>query len=309
MELYKKYRPAALGSVVGQEEAVKFLEAKLTAESVPHALMFTGPSGCGKTTIARIVARRLGCNVDKLADFGEVNCAMVDPLETVRGIQQAYRMHPMFGTCRVWLLDEFQSFSRAGNTQQAMLKLLEEEHATSYFMLATTNPSKIIPTVRNRCTEVKLGLISDAKLTELVRKILRLEKVKLTDRTVSKVTELAQGSARKALVLLDQVIHCDDKEALEILHKPDEEAQSIDLAKALINPRSSWNDVRSVLTKLNKDEVERTRQTVLTYCRNVLLGDTKLKHLAFLVIQEFRDNFFDSGLTGLAAACYAIKGK
>src|SRR6266480_3545550 len=141
MEFYRKYRPKTLKGIVGQEGAISSLQKLIDKGTIPHALLFTGPSGSGKTTIARIVKDHLGCGD---ADYQEVDCAVVEsPIEAVRAIHRASHLSPMSGSCRIFFLEEVQSLSKAGFSQQALLKLLEEVPDHVYFILATTDPTKL----------------------------------------------------------------------------------------------------------------------------------------------------------------------
>lgn len=306
-ELYKRYRPTSLDEVLGQEQAVKLLKAKIKAGTVPHALLFSGSSGIGKTTLARIVASEIGCSTDKIADFSEINCANAEAMDMTRLIQKAVHTMPMFSKCRVWLLDEFQSLSRAGHAQQAMLKILEELPSTAYIFIATTDPSKIIPTVRNRCTEINLKPLKDVQIGELLTGILLKEDLPLNKPILRKIVELAEGSARKALVLLEQVILCaSQQDALELLEKPDTEAQAFDLCKKIMNRFTKWPEVAELLKQLEGEEPEKLRRMVLGYARKMLLSGGKQARMAAAVIDVFQYNVFDSGAPGLALMSWNV---
>lgn len=308
MELYKKHRPKTLSEVVGQPEAVKVLGEMLRGRSVPHAILFAGSSGCGKTTLARILRMELGC---KGMDFEEINCAAVDgAIETVRNIQQRMGGHPMGSPCRIWLLDEIQSLSRAGFAQQALLKMLEDTPEHVYFLLCTTDPDKVLATIRNRCTRIAVKPLQPKDMESLLRSVIGKEGTKVSDEVVDRIVEKAEGSPRAALVSLGSVIGLPDGERLEAVERSDARGQAIELARALMNPRFRWPDVAKLLKSLEGEEPESLRRMVLGYARSVLLGGGQSSVRAYNVIYGFEGNMFDSGAAGLARACWdVINGK
>jgi DNA polymerase III gamma/tau subunit len=300
-EIYNRYRPKTLKTVVGQDAAVKVVQ-QLMRRGVPHAVMLSGPSGCGKTTIGRILKRHLECGD---GDYREVNCATVAPLDAIRGIQNSMYAAPMSGKTKVWLLDEVQSFSRAKFAQEGLLKILEDPPDHAYFVLCTTNPGKLIPTVRNRCTEIKLLPVKQSALEALVRKVAAAEGAEISDEVVEQVCECAGGSCRKSLVLLESVIGLTEEEATEALEREKAAEPGIRIAQALFNPRTTWAEMKAVLASV-EEEPETLRHMVLSYGTKVLLGAGKTNPLAALVLVAFRDTFVECGRAGLALACYEV---
>jgi len=200
-ELYKKYRPKDFEGVVGQTDALKSLQQMAKNKKIPHALLFTGPSGCGKTTLARIVRRELGCGKH---DFSEVNCADFRGIDMVRDIRSRMMQAPISGSCRVWLIDEAHRLT--GDAMDAFLKILEDTPDHVYFMLATTNPQKLLKTVRTRCTEISVKSLSNKDIVKLVTDVAKKEGKTLPKEVAKKIADKCEGSARQALVLLHQII-------------------------------------------------------------------------------------------------------
>lgn len=300
-ELYKKYRPTCLDEVLGQKEAIDVLSSLLNKKKIPHAILFNGPSGCGKTTLSRILKKELNCGD---MDFCEINCADTRGIEFVRDIRERMYLAPMQGDCRIYYLDECHQCT--GASQTALLKMLEDTPRHVYFILATTDPQKLLKTIHTRCTDIKLSLLSQESIEELVRYVIKKEKVKLSDTVISTISEISEGSARKALVLLGQIIDlAAEDEQLEALQRGDFKKESIELARLLINPKSKWPQVANVLKNLD-DEPEQVRYLVLGYANSVLLKGGPLAARAYLVIRCFDCNFYDSKKSGLTAACWEV---
>lgn len=301
-ELYKKYRPKSLDKMIGQNNSVKVLKSFLKGNTLPHTLLFSGPSGCGKTTLARILRKELKCGKH---DFTELDCADFRGIEMVRNIRSHIQQAPISGKCRIWLIDEAGRMTT--DAQNAFLKMLEDTPNHVYFMLATTDPQKLLKTIRTRCTEIIVRSLNSKSILKLLCHICGREKVKLPGEVIDKIIECSDGSARKALVLLNQVIELDDEDGMiEAIKATTAEVQAITIAKALFNPRTKWIDMAKILKETLNEEPEQIRWMVLGYARTILLSGGKLSGRAYLVIDTFCDNFYDSKHAGLAAACYEI---
>lgn len=302
MSLYHKYRPKSFKEVVGQPEAVRILQTKLKGD-FPHAVLFTGPSGCGKTTLARILREKLNCSD---SDFSEINAADTRGIEDIRNIATRMRLSPMSKDgCRVWIIDECHQLT--SDAQSALLKMLEDTPSHVYFMLATTDPQKLKQTIKTRCTEIKVRPLSPTELQELTKRVCENEGLSLADEVVDKVCNFAEGSARKALVLLDAIVEIKDtEEQLDALEKSEAKSESIELCRVLFNPKAGWKDVAQLLSKLEA-EPEQLRHAVLGYASAILLkSGGKMLERAAHVIKVFQYNFYDSKKPGLILACYEV---
>lgn len=302
MELYKKHRPKTLKGVLGQDGAVKSLQRMVNDEEVPHAILLTGPSGCGKTTIARILKEYLDCGD---GDFMEMNCADFRGIDMIRDVRRHSQFQPMHGSCRIWLIDEAHQLST--QAQEAFLKLLEDTPDHVYFMLATTDPQKLKKTIHTRCSEVKLSAMADKDLKRLILRVAKKEEYEMSEDVVQEVVEAADGSARKALVILEQVggLQGEEEQIKAIRATTLNKDQAILLARELINPNARWPAVAAILKEI-KDDPEGVRYLVLGYCRTVMLGGGKLAPRAYQIIDIFSENFYDSKQAGLAAACWEV---
>lgn len=310
MELYKKYRPKTLKGVIGQDGAVASLQKLIDKNRIPHALMFTGPSGCGKTTVGRILKDVLECGD---ADFVEVNSADFKGIDMVRSIRQHVNLSPMDGECRIWLIDEAHKLTN--DAQNAFLKILEDTPSHVYIMLATTDPQKLIKTIHTRCTEIKLAGMPAQALKRVIERVCDKENFKLSEDVIDEIIDASDSSARKALVILEQVAECEGEEAqLKAIYSSTySKDDAINLARALFSYKgTSWEEIAKILRDLSDQDVEGIRYCVLGYARSCLIGKEgkppamKFAAKAFKVIDIFGRNMYDSKQAGLAAACFEV---
>ena len=304
MELYKKCRPKTLDNVVGQPSAVTVLKSMVGKNEIPHALLLSGPSGCGKTTIARILRKHVKC---KPEDFHELNIADIRGIDNVRDIRTAMRKYAIGGGSKVFLLDEVAELT--SSAQKALLKMLEDTPDHVYFMLCTTDPQKLIKPIRTRCTEIALKPIDSEDLKILIGDTSEAEGKKVSEDVADKIIESSEGSARKALVLLDSVIRLEsEEEMLEVIEKSTQEKQGVDLCRALLN--APWKKVAEIVEGIAPDDVETVRWIVLGYMKTIVLGGGKIADKAYRIMCCFERNFFDTKHNGLVMACWeAVNGK
>jgi DNA polymerase III gamma/tau subunit len=301
MEFYRKYRPKKPSEVVGQAKVVALLRGYLERKALPHALLFTGPSGVGKTTLARILKRALNCSDQ---DFVEVNTADFRGIDMVREIRERMGSAPLGGTCRIWLIDEAAKLS--GDAQDALLKMLEDAPGHVYFMLATTDPQKLHATIKTRCTELKLGRIEEADLRALVARVAAAEGLAYSDAVVARVADVADGSARKALVILDALVGVEGEEAqLAAVAAGDFKAQAIEICRVLVRPGTAWPECAKLVEAV-KDDPEQIRRLILGYTRSIILKGGKLAARAYFIGRVFQDPWYGYEAAGLTLCCYEV---
>ena len=300
-ELYKRHRPARFADIVGQESAVRTLVGFGKAGRVPHCLLLYGPKGCGKTSAARILKAKLGC-AD--VDYKESNSAEDRGIDAVRAIMDRMMSLPMGGKCRMWILDEFHQFTR--QSQEALLKPLEDTPPHVYFVLVTTDPDKLIAPLRSRATEVKFGAVRPEAMRTLLDRVAAAEGIAASDELLDRVVAVADGSARKALVLLDQALCLGtDEERLAAVAAGEASSATIDLARALVKGER-WPAVARVLKGLD-DEPETVRRACLGYFAAVLLGGGSER--AWRLITIFERAWYDGGRASMAACCWEAVAK
>lgn len=300
-ELYKKYRPKSFKDVLGQPEAVKVLSGFLKSGNVPRFILLTGSSGTGKTSLARIMKDKLSCS-DR--DFVEINAADSRGIDTVREIRSLMSLSPMGGTCRIWLVDECHRLT--GDSMGAFLKILEDTPSHVYFFFATTNPEKLLPTIRTRATEVKVNSLPHSIMKELLTSTCEKEDKKVSDEVIERIIECSEGSARTAMVNLNKIINLkSEEEQLSSILSNDVKRQVGEIFKLLLNPKSTWGEMCKIIKEID-EEPEKIRHYVLAAATNVILGNPKNHNRVFRIIFAFEGNFFDSKKAGLIRACYEV---
>ena len=299
MTLYRTYRPSSFDDIVGNENTIEAIQSCLAKRGQPHSYLIHGPAGCGKTTIGRIIATTLGC---KGADFMELDSADFRGIDTVRGIRRQLAYAPMEGPCRVWLLDECHQFSN--DAQNALLKALEEPPPHVYFILCTTMPEKLLPTIRSRCSDHVVTTLTDSQMKRLLRHVVKAEDTSMSAAIYSQIVQSSLGHPRRALTILDQVLGLPkDKQEAVAKRIAAEQSQVIDLCRALIQ-RASWKKIRTILAGLQEEDAEAIRRQVLGYCKAILLKEEN--DTAAAVMETFMDPFYDSGHIQLVYACYSV---
>jgi DNA polymerase-3 subunit gamma/tau len=218
--LYRRYRPKRFAELRGQDHVSRALRNALTSETVGHAYLFSGPRGTGKTTTARLLAKALNCTnlqdgepcgvcescvameAGSSYDLFELDAASNNRVETMRDLVSSAAVGSP-GRRKVYILDEVHMLSSgAANT---LLKTLEEPPEHVVFVLATTDPHKVLPTIRSRCQHFEFSLLSAEELEAYVRWVIADAGLELGDEAVEHVVRVGKGSARDTLSALDQV--------------------------------------------------------------------------------------------------------
>lgn len=300
--LYLKYRPEALEDIIGNEETVQVLRNQLKGNSkqpMPKSLLFHGPTGCGKTTLGRIVANELGV---KGADLREIDSADFRGIDTIREIRKQSTYKPLESNFRVWILDECHKMT--GDAQTALLKALEDTPSHVMYILCTTEPQKLLPTIRGRCAQYQVRQLTEKEMKFLLRRVVKAEEETLSKELYDQITQDSMGHPRNALQILAQVLSVEEGKRLEIAKQTAElQSKTIELCRALVDG-SPWKKVSMLLKGLKEEDPEGIRRAVLGYCQAILLGD-RPNAKAAEVMQEFIEPFYNTGFPGLTFACYS----
>jgi DNA polymerase III gamma/tau subunit len=299
MSLYLKHRPDTFDKVIGNEQVVESITNILKKKNHPHTYLFTGGTGCGKTTIARIIANELGA---KGMDVKEINSSDFRGIDTIRELIKQSQYKPMESPCRVWIMDEVHKLT--SDAQNAMLKILEDTPSHVYFILCTTEPEKLITTIKGRCSIFQMKTLDDKQMYRLLRKTVKAEEDTLEQEIYDQIIQDSLGHPRNALQILEQVLNVEPANRLEIAkQKAIEYSKSIELCRELIK-KGSWKSIAEILKGLKgNEEPESIRRAVLGYCSSALLNGEN-DQIA-VVMECFKDPFYDTGYPGLVFACYS----
>lgn len=303
-ELTEKYRPKSFEEVIGQESAISSLESIfLRDEGIPHAFLFHGPHGCGKTTLAMILKDKLGCG-DR--DYDYLNTSNVRGIDTIRELDTKCRYKPISGKVKFHILDECHKLTN--EAQNALLALLERPPVHAYFALCTTDPDKLLRTVRSRCIQIRLNNLTRIKIYRIVQNIAEAEVGEYPDSLLKEIARVANGSPRDAVKLLDKVIDIeDDDEALKAIGEGMlQEADAIQIYRTLMDtkmgPETKWEVVSDLLKRV-EIEPEQMRIGILNYFNTVLLNSKKNNRVAEMM-SLFFDTTFYSGKAGITYQLY-----
>lgn len=219
--LYNKYRPQTFEQVVGQKAIVKTLENSLKEDKIGHGYLFCGPRGTGKTSMARLFAKALDCKEGighqclkcqsclaiangSHPDVVEIDAASNSGVDNVRDLITQVNYQPLMGRYKVYIIDECHNMTEPAFN--ALLKTLEEPPSYVVFILCTTEPQAILPTILSRVQRFDFSKVDDKELGERIEYILKQEKVAYTEGAVQKIVELSDGGVRDALSILDQAV-------------------------------------------------------------------------------------------------------
>ena len=220
--LYRKYRPKDFEEVAGEQDIVKTIKASLRMNKMSHAYLFSGPRGLGKTTIARLIAKGTNClkngvtdtpcnecenclaiTEGNFMDMIEIDAASNRGIDEIRNLKDKINYKPSKGRKKVYIIDEVHMLTK--EAFNALLKTLEEPPEHVIFILATTEPEKIIPTIISRCQRYDFRTFSLNDMVARLRYISKEEKIQISDKGLEMIFESSGGSMRDGISILERI--------------------------------------------------------------------------------------------------------
>lgn len=221
--LYRKYRPKNFEEIAGQKEIVQTIKNSLKNNNTSHAYLFAGPRGVGKTTLARLIAKGVNClsteftdepcnkcenclaiNNGTFMDMIEIDAASNRGIDEIRQLKEKINYQPVKGRKKIYIIDEVHMLTK--EAFNALLKTLEEPPSHVIFILATTEPDKILPTIISRCQRYDFKALSLNEMTEKLKEICLNEKVSIEDDVFEIIYENSGGSMRDAISILERIM-------------------------------------------------------------------------------------------------------
>ena len=285
--LYRTYRPQTFEEVAGQKHIIRTLKNALATNKIAHAYLFCGPRGTGKTTMAKLFAKALNCekgvgcqcnecsNCKEIIDGShpdviEIDAASNNGVEQVRDLIDKVNYLPLKGKYKVYIIDEVHMMTT--NAFNALLKTLEEPPAHVIFILATTEPHNIIPTILSRCQRYDFTKVSDGDIEERMMTILEKEGVDYDKEAVRAIISLADGGMRDALSILDQILAYSNN-TLSV--------QDVYQIFGLISTREKVD----LLKDINNGDVSRTLERINSFAE----GGVDIKRLTQDILEILKD--------------------
>src|SRR3989338_846972 len=220
--LYRKYRPQTFSEVVGQEHVVKTLQGALTTGRTGHAYLFCGPRGTGKTTIARLLAKSLNCadrsndgdccnkcpaclavNENRSLDLIEIDAASNRGIDEIRSLKESALVSAPSGGYKVFIIDEVHMLTK--DAFNALLKILEEPPSHVVFVLATTEPHKILPTVLSRVQRFDFRRLTPSQIFGKLKQVAKAENISIEEEGLMAIAISSDGALRDAEVSLSKL--------------------------------------------------------------------------------------------------------
>jgi DNA polymerase-3 subunit gamma/tau len=267
---YRKYRPQKFSEFVGQEHVVKTLTNAISMEMISHAYLFSGPKGTGKTTLARIFAKAVNCQNRKKGEFEpccqctscaeiqqgksmdliEIDAASHRGIDEIRELREAVKFSPAKSKYKIYIIDEAHQITK--DAANALLKTLEEPPAHAIFILVTTEPLKMIPTILSRCQKFQFKKLQVDQILKKLKQIVEKEEIEIESKALKLIALSSDGSLRDAETLLEKIVTVFGKKGIDA-EKVKEILGTIDIK--IVSEFSEFliqKDLKNAISLLNK---------------------------------------------------------
>ena len=288
--LYRTYRPTTFEEVAGQEHIVRTFKNALATGKISHAYLFAGPRGTGKTTMAKLLAKALNCedglgcqcnhcknceaiNNNSHPDVLEIDAASNRGINEIKDLIEKVKYSTILGKYKVYIIDEVHMMTN--EAFNALLKTLEEPPEHVIFILATTEPHKLLPTILSRCQRYDFGKVPASEMSKRIQTILEKENIEYNQSAVDLIISLSDGGMRDALSMLDQVLAysgntLNEEDVLSIFSL-ESKAEKLSLIHSLLK-----NDVSDVLNRIQKylskgTDIKRLTNDLLSIFKDALI--------------------------------------
>ena len=302
MNLYEKHRPKTFAEMEGD---FSFFDKMLEKEHHSHVFLFTGIPGSGKSASAHALSNAVHANPSYKF---HVNCGDDSSVETIRSFIEMTKLPPMADGPYFIMLDECQKLTNSA--QNALLIPLENTPEYVYWVLCSSEPEKLIPALKTRCTLVNYPGLPERSIRNILKRIADAEGFDIPKMLLGDIAEIAEGSARRAIVIMEEIAAAseDQQESLLDQHKNNfnDDSDVANLCKMLYLDKPMWSDVVSCLSAMKNKGVqaESIRRTILSWGMSMILRGNKSESIPG-VMRVFKDNVFDSDWAGLTIQCFS----
>lgn len=322
LSLYRKYRPKQFSDLVGQEQVVQTLKNSIKFERISHAYLFAGPRGTGKTSTAKVYARALNCLEDdgiepcghcenckridneQSMDLIEIDAASNRGIEAIRELREKVKFYPGEGRYKIYIIDEVHMLTN--QAFNALLKTLEEPPEKVIFILATTEPHKVIPTILSRCQRFDFSLLTQQEIAGRLEYICQEEDIEYEKEALNLIAYSSSGGMRDAISLLDQAISYSGKnisldQIEEMLGRVKVKTLSRFVNYLAENDTARAIELSGELQSAGRT-VGRIASDLIDYCRQLMLIANDSPKLAYRGLDSGRKNLLEKDAQLFSAA-------
>jgi DNA polymerase III gamma/tau subunit len=303
MELYKTYRPTSFDSIAGNKKTVDEIRTYIAKDKLPHSLLFTGEKGTGKTTLARIIAKELGCSE---FDYTELDSQAESGVDHARLFTEKLKSRPTPGSkCRVFLVDEAHALSK--QSMDAFLRPIESDTFQNYIIFCTTEPNQLTSTLKSRCTQYNLeSLDAETIARDVLLPVCKAENIHVSKEILMLIGSECAGSSREALTMLNSILYMPENQMEPTLREKLNKTEQCNALCQAINKGATFRQCVVIAESTGKPP-EAIRLAILGYFSACLAKTGLAKY--YDILTKFEQNYYSSGKAGLLMSLYDVCNK